>query len=77
VPAGPDGEPLTGAALDAHTLDWVGRINASGDAFLSPSMLDDRWMVRVSIGVETTTREHLEQLWKLLLVSVQASPAAS
>lgn len=67
------GEPLTGDALDRHTLDWVGRINASGEAFLSPSVLDGRWMVRVSIGVESTTREHVSRLWELLQRSVVAA----
>jgi aromatic-L-amino-acid/L-tryptophan decarboxylase len=71
VPMDVQGQPLAGEALDAHTLDWVGRINASGAAFMSPSQLDGRWMVRVSIGVEGTTREHLEQLWALLEESVQ------
>jgi aromatic-L-amino-acid decarboxylase len=33
---------------------------------MSPSKLDDRWMVRVSIGVEATTREHIEKLWLML-----------
>jgi len=53
-------------ALDRHTLAWVDAINQSGEAFMSPSMLDGRWMVRVSIGVEATTREHIETLWKLI-----------
>ncbi len=57
---------LEGEALDRHTLDWVGRINRSGDAFMSPSQMDGRWMVRISIGVEATTRAHLERLWTLL-----------
>ncbi len=57
---------LAGEALDRHTLDWVNRINRSGAAFMSPSQLDGRWMVRVSIGVETTTRQHLEKLWDLI-----------
>ena len=57
---------LAGEALDAHTLAWVNAINRSGAAFMSPAQLDDRWMVRVSIGVEATTRRHLEQLWSLL-----------
>jgi aromatic-L-amino-acid decarboxylase len=52
--------------LDRHTLAWVHAINQSGAAFMSPSMLDGRWMVRVSIGVEATTREHLETLWQLI-----------
>jgi len=65
-------QPLSGEALDAHTLDWVGRINASGKAFMSPSILDGRWMVRVSIGVEGTTREHVARLWQLLQESVSS-----
>lgn len=57
---------LSGDALDAHTLAWVGRINASGRAYLTPSQLAGRWMVRVSLGVETTGREHVEALWRLM-----------
>ena len=57
---------LVGEALDRHTLAWVSAINRSGQAFMSPSQLDGRWMVRVSIGVEATTRGHLENLWRLL-----------
>jgi aromatic-L-amino-acid decarboxylase len=66
TPQALDGSPLAGDALDRHTLSWVETINASGAAFLSPSVLDERWMVRVSIGVEGTTREHVEQLWGLM-----------
>jgi aromatic-L-amino-acid decarboxylase len=57
---------LEGEALDRHTLAWVDAINQSGAAFMSPSKLDDRWMVRVSIGVEATTRKHIEKLWVML-----------
>jgi aromatic-L-amino-acid decarboxylase len=55
---------LTGDALDAHTLAWVRRINESGRAYLTPSMLNDRWMVRVSFGVEATEHEHVVALWQ-------------
>ena len=54
---------LSGDALDTHTLAWVRRINESGKAYLTPAMLDGRWMVRVSIGAESTEREHVQQLW--------------
>ena len=59
-------EGLDNDALDRHTLAWVERINRSGQAFMSPSQLDGRWMVRVSVGVEATGRRHLEKLWALL-----------
>jgi aromatic-L-amino-acid decarboxylase len=70
VPADADGLALQGEALDAHTLDWVGRVNASGSAFLTPSLLDGCWMARVSIGVESTEREHVAKLWQILQDSV-------
>jgi aromatic-L-amino-acid decarboxylase len=65
-PAGGGGEAPEGEALDRHTLDWCGRINASGAAWLTPSLLDGRWMVRVSIGAEATERRHVEALWELM-----------
>ena len=64
---------LDGDALDAHTLAWVDAINQSGDAFMSPSQLEGRWMVRVSIGVESTEREHVQKLWMRIQKSVSNS----
>jgi aromatic-L-amino-acid decarboxylase len=55
-----------GEALDRHTLGWVERINRSGKAYLTPAVLDGRWMVRVSIGAEATEREHVETVWRLM-----------
>ncbi len=57
---------LEGEALDRHTLEWCGRINASGTAWLTPAILEGRWMVRVSIGAEATERQHVEALWELM-----------
>jgi aromatic-L-amino-acid/L-tryptophan decarboxylase len=54
---------LEGEALDRHTLAWVDRVNRSGEAYLTPALLDGRWMVRVSIGAEGTERRHVEALW--------------
>ncbi len=63
-------EPAGMAAedLDRHTQAWVGRINRSGRAYLTPAVLDGRWMVRVSIGAELTEREHVEQVWEMMQV---------
>jgi len=57
---------LSDEALDLHTQAWVARVNQSGAAYLTPAILDGRWMVRVSIGAEQTERVHVEQLWALM-----------
>jgi len=71
----PDGVP-PGAALEAHTQAWAAAVNASGQAFLTPSLLGGRWMVRVSIGAEATERADVERLWDLMR-STAAGTAAS
>jgi aromatic-L-amino-acid decarboxylase len=53
-------------ALDAHTQAWCDRVNRSGVAYLTPAMLEGRWIVRVSIGAETTEREHVAELWNAM-----------
>jgi aromatic-L-amino-acid decarboxylase len=55
---------LAGEELDRHTLGWAERINRSGAAYLTPAVLDRRWVVRVSIGSEATERGHVEALWR-------------
>jgi aromatic-L-amino-acid decarboxylase len=54
---------VTGDPLDRHTQAWVDRVNRSGDAYLTPALLDGRWMARVSIGALTTERVHVERVW--------------
>jgi len=61
---------LRNAALDRHTLAWCERINRSGAAYLTPALLDGRWMVRVSIGALATEREHVERLWATMQEAV-------
>jgi aromatic-L-amino-acid decarboxylase len=65
---------LTGEALDKHTLDWAARLNQSGGAYVTPALLDGRWMVRISIGAELTERHHIEALWQLLRETVRDTP---
>jgi aromatic-L-amino-acid decarboxylase len=55
-----------GTALDEHTLAWVDRVNRSGEAYVTPAVLDGRWMVRLSVGAERTERHHVAALWELL-----------
>lgn len=65
---------LAGEALDAHTLGWVRRINESGRAFLTPALLGERWMVRVSFGVEATEHEHVVALWRQMRAEAERAP---
>jgi aromatic-L-amino-acid decarboxylase len=62
---------LDGEELDRHTQAWADRVNRSGKAYLTPAVLEGRWMVRVSIGSLTTEREHVEALWALVQQEVR------
>ena len=59
-------EGVLGDALDQHTLAWAARLNQSGEVYVTPAILDGRWMVRVSIGAELTEREHVAQAWRVI-----------
>jgi len=63
-------------ALDRHTLAWVDRVNRSGAAYLTPAILDGRWMARVSIGAETTERSHVEALWNTMRMEAERDAAS-
>src|SRR5690606_6307707 len=60
------GDGLTAEARGAHTRAWAYRLPASGTAYVTPAMLEGRWMVRVSVGALPTEREHVERLWTRL-----------
>jgi aromatic-L-amino-acid decarboxylase len=68
---------IEGDDLDRRTLAWADRINRSGRAYLTPAILDGRWMVRVSIGAIPTEREHVEALWRVMRAEAEGAPAAS
>jgi aromatic-L-amino-acid/L-tryptophan decarboxylase len=67
---------LTGESLDAHTRRWAQAINDSGRAYVTPAVLEGRWMVRISIGAEGTTEAHIDGLWETLQATAEASAAA-
>ncbi len=54
------------AALAVHNLELARRLNEAGNAYLTPSVLKGRQMLRVSIGSEPTERHHVEALWASL-----------
>ncbi|MCS6866674.1 MAG: pyridoxal-dependent decarboxylase [Gemmata sp.] len=67
---------LNSQQLDAHTRDWVERVNASGVALLTPTLLGHRWVARISIGALATERNHLEQLWAAMQQAARISEKA-
>ncbi len=76
-PAGPDGAPLEGEALDRHTLAWVEAINRSGAAYLTPAVVDGRWLARVSIGAMTTEAEDIAAVWAAIRSAAETAPPAA
>ena len=69
-PAGLDGD-----ALDAHTTAWVGAVNRSGAAYLTPAVLDGRWMVRVSIGALATEEADVAAVWATMREAAEGAYA--
>ena len=56
-----------------HTTAWVEAVNRSGAAYLTPAILDGRWMVRVSVGALTTEAADVDALWAAMRAA--ADPA--
>jgi aromatic-L-amino-acid decarboxylase len=56
-----DGDEATGALTE--------KINDSGWAYVTPSKLDGKSFIRVSIGQTNTTAEHVDRLWDLIKAS--------
>ncbi len=67
VPGGLD-EP----ALARHNLAIAARVNGGGRAYVTPSVLKGRQMIRVSVGAEGTERAHVEALWRALQEAARA-----
>ncbi|GAB3263532.1 pyridoxal phosphate-dependent decarboxylase family protein [Kineosporia babensis] len=63
TPSGPNGETLDGEALEQHTLAWADALNRSGVGTVTPAKLAGQWMVRISIGVESTEWSDVEAVW--------------
>ena len=54
---------------DIATDALAAEINNSGWAYVTPSKLDGRSFIRVSIGQTNTTAEHVDRLWEMIEAS--------
>ena len=68
-------EGLEGEALDAHTTAWVEAVNRSGAAYLTPAVLDGRWMARVSIGALATEEADVAAVWAAMREAAEGAAA--
>jgi aromatic-L-amino-acid decarboxylase len=64
---------LAGDALDKHTTAWVEVVNRSGAAYLTPAVLDGRWMARVSVGALATEAADVAAVWAAMQAAAKAS----
>ena len=58
--------PAESADLEAHNAAILEAVNATGAAFLSHTKLNGHYAIRVAIGNQATTHEHVARLWALL-----------
>lgn len=54
------------ARLASHNLSIAARVNASGRAYVTPSVLKGKQMIRVSIGATGTERRDVQEVWRAL-----------
>ena len=56
----------TGDDADARTSALIEAVNASGEALVTPTLLDDRPAMRVCVGQTWTTEAEVNALWALV-----------
>nr|WP_308116881.1 pyridoxal-dependent decarboxylase [Pseudonocardia sp. WMMC193] len=57
---------LRDASGDAATKALLERVNATGRAFLTHTVVDGHYVIRVAVGSLTTTQDDLDALWQIL-----------
>lgn len=58
--------PAGVADLEVHNAKIIDAVNASGNAFLSHTKLNGEYALRIAIGNQATTQEHVARVWNQL-----------
>jgi aromatic-L-amino-acid decarboxylase len=58
-------------ASDEENEALLGRVNATGEVFLSHTKLDDRYVLRLAVGNARTTEADVRRAWEVLCRSVR------
>ncbi len=61
-------------AGDRATQDLIDAVNASGEQYLTHTRLDERLVIRISIGQTQTDERHVRALWNHLVALADALP---
>jgi aromatic-L-amino-acid decarboxylase len=69
--ARPSGRSLGDAELDALNASLLETVNRSGEVFLSHSVLNGRFALRLAIGNIRTTEHHVRRAWELLRAALE------
>jgi len=51
---------------DSRNQELVRRVNASGEIFISATVLDGRYVLRLAVGQMSTREEDIERAWDVL-----------
>ena len=51
---------------DEANRELLDKVNASGEVFLSHTVLPGRFVLRLAIGNHSTTRAHVQRAWELI-----------
>jgi aromatic-L-amino-acid decarboxylase len=65
-------EGKEGSELDALNQEIMNQVNATGEIFLSHTVLNGRLCLRLAIGNLKTRWDHLERSWELLRTAAEA-----
>ena len=63
------------AALERHNAAVMDTVNRSGEAFLSHTKLDGKFVLRLAIGNLRTEERHVRRAWELLTKAAAERPA--
>jgi aromatic-L-amino-acid decarboxylase len=67
-------EGMEPEVADQANQEIMGRVNATGDAFLSHTVLGGRFCLRIALGNLRTRMDHLEIVWNRLRDAAEAQP---
>jgi aromatic-L-amino-acid decarboxylase len=64
------------SAIDEANRELLARVNATRRVYLTHTVLDGKYVIRIAIGQRLTEREHVQEAWQLLQNAAAAATEA-